>query len=137
MSKSAVYGAVIDQPLDPVHKLAYADILEEEEGADALAHAYRWMAGRGKHPHHRTHYRHPDQALRKVPEAYSWAWWPAWVPSNVRSREVIHDRHVLPRLVFLAVGGRDHLFCGSFDEAVMSLAYGLERMRLEREANPP
>lgn len=134
MSKPAVMRSILSDTLDPLHKLAYADILDEE-GATALAHAYRWMAARDRHPHRRTHYRtgHP---WRKVPEQYGWAWWPTWAPSHVCSREVIRDANKLPRLVFLACGagrGREHLFFGSFEEAVDALAFGLEKMRQDYE----
>ena len=137
MSADAIRQAMLTDVMDPLHKLAYADVLEEA-GRSALAYAYRWMAGWGKHPHRRAYYRNPDGSLRsKVPEQYGWAWWSVWTPSSVRSRELVHDRNTLPRMVFLAVArNRDHLFCGSFDDAVAALAAGLELMRTQREASP-
>ena len=45
----ALLRAVTDSP-DPAHKLVYADWLEERGEVD-LAHAYRWAASRGLHPH--------------------------------------------------------------------------------------
>ena len=133
----AIRQALLTDATNPLHKLAYADVLEEA-GRSALAYAYRWMAGWGKHPHRRAYYRNPDGSLRsKVPEQYGWAWWSVWTPSGVRIRECVYNRSVLPRLVFLAVShNREHYFCGSLDAAVAALADGLELMRAQREANP-
>lgn len=135
-TKNALLSAVLAEPGEPAHKLAMADLLLEE-GADALAHAYRWMAARRKHPHHRTHYRlwSPEgETLRRVPADYSWAWWPPTVPDRVKSRERVYDVNKLPRLAFLATGrNRDRHLFGSFEEAVLALALGLDRMRVEFE----
>ena len=139
VNEVALLRAILDDPADDLPRLAYADALEER-GDPVLAHAYRWMAARGKRPHERMYYLHQDGDRKwrsKVPDAYRWAWWPEWTHSSVRSREVIHDCHTLPRLVFLAVSrNRKHYFCGSLDDAVAALADGLELMRAQREANP-
>ncbi len=46
--EEALVRAIRNNP-DPVHKLVYADWLEEH-GQDDLAYAYRWAAHRDKHP---------------------------------------------------------------------------------------
>lgn len=135
-----IRGLVLDvlaHPDDPARKLILADRLEDG-GADALAHAYRWMAARKKHPHERTHYPAKDgETPRRVPAAYRWAWHPDTLPAYRLRADRIPPSAVLPRLAYLAVGpASDQRLFPEFDEAVFALALGLEKLRKHHEATP-
>jgi uncharacterized protein (TIGR02996 family) len=139
VTSDAMFQAVMDNPGEPDRKLVFADWLLDQDGdADvlkacaSLARAYRWMAWRGKHPHHRTHYHYHHQPPRRVPARYGWAWYPVWADHRKRSLERIHDASCLPRLTYLAVtNNREHSLYGSFDDAVLDLADSLDRVEQE------
>ena len=42
--KDSLKQSILQEPFYSIHKLAYADLLEEEGGDLTLAAAYRWMA---------------------------------------------------------------------------------------------
>jgi uncharacterized protein (TIGR02996 family) len=124
---------------DPMPLLVFADWLEEQ-GADELAHAWRWMARRGYRPAKR------QRRLARIP----WAWW------NVSSHEMeshpedlselrSHPEARLPMLLFRAMGPRGsagpHIYCRSLIDAVGRLSKGLqvllELAGLERQPGDP
>jgi uncharacterized protein (TIGR02996 family) len=124
---------------DPTPILVLADWLEEQ-GADELAHAWRWIARRGYRPGKRT------RPLARIP----WAWWHGtshemeshpWDLADLRS----HPEARLPMLLFRAMGLRGtagpHIYCRSLVDAVRRLAKGLQVLRelagLERQVGDP
>lgn len=128
--RDQLIGAVMSYPLEADRKLILSDWLRDH-GEDSLARCYRWMAARGLHPHQRLYY--PATLTcgpRKVPDKYSWAWYPVWISQRERNAERVTDAGVLPAVVFFALAGRrtQPALYGSFGDAVASLAESLDIM---------
>lgn len=74
----------IEESNDPLHKLAYADWLEEQTSmvlqARRLAYAYRWAAHRQKHPGRKDGFcvwrcsSHSDVTRKEFEEGYMLPW---------------------------------------------------------------
>jgi uncharacterized protein (TIGR02996 family) len=121
---------------DPTPLLVLADWLEEQ-GADELAHAWRWMARRGYRPAKRT------RRLARIP----WGWWHGTSHEMEFHPEDLmdlgsHPEARLPMLLFRAMGSAGpHIYCRSLVDAVGRLARGLQVLRelagLERQPADP
>ncbi len=111
--------------------LVFADWLLDE-GEDAISHAYRWMAGRQQHPHHRKLY----PSTRRVPVEFSWAWYPMTKRPRELMSEGVAIRSLLPRAVYRVMTTSDHIFFPSHEEAVIKLASTLEMMRRSYLSHP-
>ncbi len=72
--RDAMYAGFEKSPGDFAGYGAMADLLDEL-GYAKLAHAFRWMAMRGKFPHKRERYMGRYTAGRRVPDAHRWAWY--------------------------------------------------------------
>jgi uncharacterized protein (TIGR02996 family) len=133
--RDQLIGAVMSYPRESDRKLILSDWLRDH-GEDSLARCYRWMAVRSLHPHQRLYY--PAMwsgILRRVPDRYSWAWYPSWMSQRERNAERVTDAGVLPAIVFFALAGRttQPALYGSFGVAVASLAESLDFIERQLE----
>ena len=156
--KDSLKQSILQEPFYSIHKLAYADLLEEEGGDLTLAAAYRWMAANRKHPYYREKYRKSFppyyETASAVPPKLRWGWW----CRNKLTKDVIRSHgvtiyNVIPtRLLHPMVVGqlgpvvlpevvssKCAVYCESFDKAVWLLAYALchEETGRHPENNPP
>lgn len=157
--KDSLKQFILQEPFYSIHKLAYADLLEEEEGGDlTLAAAYRWMAANRKHPYYRERYRksYPPyyETSLAVPPGARWGWWcrNRLTKDIIRSHDVTIYNAIPTRLLHSmvvsqlgpvvlsdVVSSKMAVFCESFDKAVWLLAYALchEETGRHPENNPP
>jgi uncharacterized protein (TIGR02996 family) len=108
---ASLLQAVIDSP-DPMHKLVYADWLEENDRLDE-AYAFRWAAGRRLHP--------------RLTPARRYASWQASRPGQ-RFRYA----HDLPRIIIDAIDNRARhglIQYKSLCDAFRALGYALRVLR--------
>lgn len=156
--KDSLKQFILQEPFYSIHKLAYADLLEEEGGDLTLAAAYRWMAANRKHPYYREKYRksYPPyyETSLAVPLYARWGWWcrNRLTKDIIRSNDVtiynVIPTRLLHSMVVRELGPvvlpevvSDYYFvcCESFDKAVWYLAYALchEESGRHPENNPP
>lgn len=158
--KDSLKQSILQEPFYSIHKLAYADLLEEEggDGDLVLAAAYRWMAANHKHPYYREKYRksyppYYETALVVSPKE-RWGWWcrNKLTKDIIRSQEVtIHNvipirfvrsmaiSQLGPVILPGVVCDYRSVCCESFDKAVWLLAHALchEETGRHPENKPP
>jgi hypothetical protein len=113
---------------------AVADALDED-GWNSLAHAFRWMALRQKHPHKRSNYRGwHSQKGRKVPGKHRWAWYSeAGRKWNIAEPIIDPDVCRLPPLLIMSA---EQKVFASHQAAVMWLAARLSDIGATYLAQP-
>lgn len=141
----AFTAVITSAPDDGALKMVYADWLDEHREPD-LAYTYRWMGKNGLHPHFREKYPVPRHVAgyrflsekeilamgfgRKVPAAYSWAWYNAdIVRRNAYQYPGVPAHACLPRMAAQAVVGYERRFYPSYAAAVQGLCKGLTELR--------
>lgn len=132
--RDAMYAYCESAPGDLAMYGALADELDSL-GYPVLAHAFRWMAFRGKWPHKRERYTASYGYGRTVPKNHRWAW---YIESSIRHETPIkiHNRvplkrHSLPRLL---LNGEQKVFA-THQQAVMFLAAQLKLLQQAHEAH--
>lgn len=126
---AAMYRRFEDEPGDRTAYGVTADMLDDC-GWDSLAHAFRWMCGRGKWPHRREWYALGGGATKKVPAKYRFAWYREGLTTSTTTGGIALPKsefasHALPPLVI--PGGQ--MLYPSHQAAVMALAKWLQELR--------